>query len=106
MAGLGRQPVGKVARLSGGRALLQTLALALQLLPAFHVLWVGHDRLDGTDFDALGHGMMADAFGATVGVDEKDLFTRADGVVRTDRQAQVTDDAFFSDQQGHDPSPI
>jgi hypothetical protein len=55
----------------------------------------------GTNLDPLRLLEVADAFGALPGVDDVDLRTLRDGVIRALRLADVAVDAFVGDHQGH-----
>src|SRR5690606_539450 len=77
----------------------QGYELGQQLLVGFRVGRVGIDALDGAHLDALRFVEMADAPGATRGVDDVDRLTLRDGLVGTCRLAYVAVDAELVDLQ-------
>jgi hypothetical protein len=62
---------------------------------------VERDAIHGADLLALRLVVVADAFGAQVGVDHVDLLSLGDGAVRTLGLADVAVDAVVGDDQGH-----
>ena len=73
----------------------------MELFAALVEVEVDGDALDGTDLGALGFIEVADAFGATVGVDDVVLGPHGDGFVGAFGFAAVAVDALVGDDEGH-----
>jgi hypothetical protein len=84
---------------------LQAEKLQQQLLLGFRMGRILVDAFDRTDHDALGFIEMTDAFGAALGVDDVNLFTLGDGLVRTGRLTDIAVDAKGVDQECHSFKP-
>jgi hypothetical protein len=77
------------------------LFLFLQLILRFRVIFIGNTTIDRAYFSALSLIKKADALGAKIGVDHKDVLALSDRLIRAFRFAHATVDALLSDFQRH-----
>src|SRR5690606_31728393 len=75
-----------------------------QFVLALDIVGVERDAVHRADLLALGFVVVADAFGAEVGVDDVDFLALGNGAVRALGLANVAVDAVIGDYQGHPAS--
>src|SRR5690606_9485570 len=75
-----------------------------QFVLALDIVDVERDAVHRADLLALGFVVVADAFGAEVGVDDVDFLALGNGAVRALGLANVAVDAVIGDYQGHPAS--
>src|SRR5690606_30726099 len=73
---------------------------------ALDVVFVERDAVHRAHLLTLGFVVVADAFGAQVGVDDVDLLALGDGAVGAFGFADVAVDAVVGDFQGHATAPV
>jgi hypothetical protein len=81
---------------------MQYHKLIPQLLVGFVVLRVNHNGvIDWTHLLTGGNIVMANAFGAAIGIYLVDIIAHRNGLIRAFRFAHIAVDAFFGNQQCH-----
>jgi hypothetical protein len=80
------------------------LVLGHQLLLGLDVVGVNGNAIYRTDLDTLRGFIVADAFGAKIGVDFIDLVALVDRAVRTFRFTDIAVDALIGNHKRHDSS--
>lgn len=73
----------------------------MQLFACFFMIRIGHNAVNRANILALRRIVMADAFGAFIGVYFVNFFALRDGVVRAFRLAHIAVNTIFGNQKSH-----